>query len=153
MVALEPRDRRRVRLGLLPTFDAANYEELLTAAADGGSDLRSCSTAPPRRCTPRLHLQDGDPGRRAAEPHRHGGHDVRLPRRDGHRQRAGDQREETPYGKITLEQAMWYSSNTVFGQVGVQLGSDLLVQMATSFGFNEAIPSRPSPGHVPHARP
>ena len=44
------------------------------------------------------------------------------------------------YGKITLEQALWYSSNTVFGQVGVQLGSDLLVQMATSFGFNEAIP-------------
>ncbi len=35
---LEPRDRRRVRPGLLPTFDAANYEELLTAAADGGSD-------------------------------------------------------------------------------------------------------------------
>ena len=28
----------------------------------------------------------------------------------------------------------------MFGQVGVQLGSDLLVQMATSFGFNEAIP-------------
>lgn len=44
------------------------------------------------------------------------------------------------YGKITLEQAMWYSSNTVFGQVGVQLGSDLLVQMACSFGFNEDIP-------------
>ncbi|MFR1167940.1 MAG: penicillin-binding transpeptidase domain-containing protein [Adlercreutzia equolifaciens] len=44
------------------------------------------------------------------------------------------------YGKITLEQALWYSSNTVFGQVGVELGSDLLVQMATSFGFNEAIP-------------
>lgn len=35
---------------------------------------------------------------------------------------------------------MWYSSNTVFGQVGVQLGSDLLVQMACSFGFNEDIP-------------
>ena len=30
--------------------------------------------------------------------------------------------------------------NTVFGQVGVQLGSDLLVQMACSFGFNEDIP-------------
>ena len=44
------------------------------------------------------------------------------------------------YGKITLEQAMWYSSNTVFGQVGVQLGSDLLVQMACNFGFNEEIP-------------
>lgn len=44
------------------------------------------------------------------------------------------------YGKITLEQALWYSSNTVFGQVGVQLGSDLLVQMACSFGFNEDIP-------------
>ena len=30
--------------------------------------------------------------------------------------------------------------NTVFGQVGVQLASDLLVQMACSFGFNEDIP-------------
>lgn len=57
------------------------------------------------------------------------------------------------YGKITLEQALWYSSNTVFGQVGVELGSDLLVQMATSFGFNEAIPFDLPLATVLYARP
>ena len=30
------------------------------------------------------------------------------------------------------------SSNTVFGQVGVQLGADMLVERRRSFGFNEA---------------
>ncbi|MFR5827928.1 MAG: hypothetical protein ACLUE1_02080 [Adlercreutzia equolifaciens] len=35
----------------------------------------------------------------------------------------GDQREEALYGKSPWT-AMWYSSNTVFSQVGVQLGSD-----------------------------
>ncbi|MFR3452346.1 MAG: hypothetical protein ACLTSX_13140 [Collinsella sp.] len=53
-------------------------------------------------------------------------------RRDGHRQRAGDQREEALLRQDHPEQAMWYSSNTVFGQVGVQLGSDLIVQMAAA---------------------
>lgn len=43
---------------------------------------------------------------------------------------------EHDYGTITLAQAMALSSNTVFGQVGVQLGATKLVRTAEDFGFN-----------------
>ncbi|WP_165248041.1 FtsW/RodA/SpoVE family cell cycle protein [Adlercreutzia sp. ZJ141] len=48
--------------------------------------------------------------------------------------------EGESYGDITLEQATWYSSNTVFGQLGEQMGAEMLVEGADSFGFDENIP-------------
>ena len=44
--------------------------------------------------------------------------------------------DENDLGDITLEQATWYSSNTVYGQVGTQIGSNLLVRTAEQCGFN-----------------
>lgn len=44
------------------------------------------------------------------------------------------------YGPISLARATELSSNTVYGQLGVQIGPDLLVKTAESFGFNSAIP-------------
>lgn len=44
------------------------------------------------------------------------------------------------YGTITFEEAMIISSNTVFAQVGLRLGADLLVHYAQLYGFNEDIP-------------
>ena len=43
------------------------------------------------------------------------------------------------YGTITLERATELSSNTVFGQLGVQIGSRLLVEGAEAFGFNKEL--------------
>lgn len=43
------------------------------------------------------------------------------------------------YGTITLRKATEVSSNTVFGQVGDQIGPDLLVKTAEQFGFNDNI--------------
>ncbi len=43
------------------------------------------------------------------------------------------------YGEITLARATEVSSNTVFAQLGVQIGAQGLVLGADSFGFNEAI--------------
>jgi cell division protein FtsI/penicillin-binding protein 2/cell division protein FtsW (lipid II flippase) len=43
------------------------------------------------------------------------------------------------YGTLTLEQATALSSNTVFAQVGTEIGSDLLVSSAKSFGFNREL--------------
>ena len=42
-------------------------------------------------------------------------------------------------GNLTLEQATWYSSNTVYGQLGEQIGPQLLVSSAERFGFNNSI--------------
>ncbi|WP_165062754.1 FtsW/RodA/SpoVE family cell cycle protein [Adlercreutzia sp. ZJ154] len=43
------------------------------------------------------------------------------------------------YGNITLERAFEVSSNTAFGQLGVQIGADGLVAGADSFGFDAQI--------------
>lgn len=47
--------------------------------------------------------------------------------------------ESQAYGELTLEQATWYSSNTVYGQLGVEMGADMLVKGADKFGFDESI--------------
>lgn len=41
------------------------------------------------------------------------------------------------YGSITLARATELSSNTVFGQLGVQMGSEMLVEGAKKFGFGQ----------------
>lgn len=41
------------------------------------------------------------------------------------------------YGNLTLAQATELSSNTVFGQLGVQIGAKALVEGAEKFGFNQ----------------
>ena len=45
--------------------------------------------------------------------------------------------DDVGYGSITLAQATAVSSNTAFGQLGVEAGPDLLVKTAEAFGFNE----------------
>ncbi len=46
---------------------------------------------------------------------------------------------ENDLGEITLEQATIYSSNTVFGQLGAQMGADMLVNGANAFGFDQTL--------------
>ncbi len=141
VVAMNPETGAVYALASSPTYDAADYEALLTAAAEGdgndSSELYNRATqalyAPGstfKMVTLAAALQDG------------------IAKADTEYDSPGEMEignapvtnvKKRSYGKITLAQAMWYSSNTVFGQVGVQLGSDLLVNMACSFGFNEAI--------------
>ena len=58
---------------------------------------------------------------------------------DGNRQRSGRNFSKTHYGNITLARATWVSSNTVYGQLGVMLGAQRLVEGAEKFGFNRSI--------------
>lgn len=46
---------------------------------------------------------------------------------------------KTGYGEISLERATQVSSNTVFGQLGVEIGVDLLVKTSEQLGFNTSI--------------
>ncbi len=43
------------------------------------------------------------------------------------------------YGDITLARATELSANTVFGQLGTEIGADLLVSSSENFGFNQDI--------------
>lgn len=47
--------------------------------------------------------------------------------------------DENDLGQLTLEEATWYSSNTVYGQLGTQIGADLLVQTSEKAGFNDKL--------------
>ncbi|NTU89741.1 MAG: FtsW/RodA/SpoVE family cell cycle protein, partial [Actinobacteria bacterium] len=47
--------------------------------------------------------------------------------------------EETSHGDITLTQATAVSSNTVFGQVAVQIGAENLVKYSEKFGINDKL--------------
>ncbi len=47
--------------------------------------------------------------------------------------------EGKDYGEITLARATELSSNTVFGQLGVKMGAHMLVAGAEDFGFNQLI--------------
>ena len=140
VVAMNPETGAVYALASSPTFDAADYETLLTKAADNASDSSELFN----RATQALYapgstfkmvtlaaaLQDGIAQANSIYDSP-GEMDIGNAPVTNVKKRS--------YGKITLEQAMWYSSNTVFGQVGVQLGADLLVNMACSFGFNENI--------------
>ena len=140
VVALNPETGAVYALASSPTFDAANYEELLTAAADGGSDSSELFN----RATQALYA----PGSTfkmvtlAAALQNH------IATADTVYDSPGEMDignapvtnvKKRSYGKITLEQALWYSSNTVFGQLGVEMGADKLVAGAESFGFNKEI--------------
>ena len=46
---------------------------------------------------------------------------------------------DNDYGTISLARATEVSSNTVYGQLGVQIGAERLVSGAERFGFNESI--------------
>ena len=55
--------------------------------------------------------------------------------------------------QLTLEQAFTVSCNVVFGEVGLKLGANALVQQAEAFGFNQEIPFDVPfvTGHIPDA--
>jgi peptidoglycan glycosyltransferase len=56
-----------------------------------------------------------------------------------------------PSGRATLTDALKYSCNAAFGQVGMDLGDDALRAQAEKFGFNEAfeVPMRSVPSRFP----
>ena len=47
--------------------------------------------------------------------------------------------DSTNYGNLTLAKATQLSSNTVFGQLGAQMGASMLVDGAEKFGFDQEI--------------
>ena len=47
--------------------------------------------------------------------------------------------DEISYGTISLARATEVSSNTVYGQLGVEMGATTIVQIASKFGFGKTI--------------
>jgi len=136
-VVIDPKTGAMLGLASAPTYDAADFERLLSDAATNSSD----SSALFNRATQALYapgstfkivsltaaLEDGvatlDSTYDSPASIDIGNADVTNAR-------------DIAYGNITLARALEVSSNTVFGQVGEQLGAERLVTAAESFGFN-----------------
>lgn len=137
-VVMDPTTGEVLAMASSPTYDAADSEDILANAADSDSSellnrAISSVTGPGstfKSVTLLAALAEGTATEEttydASSPQEIGGADVTN---------YGD----VSYGNVTLKRAFEYSLNTVFGQLGVQLGSDKLVSWAEKFGFNEQI--------------
>ncbi len=134
-VVLNPKTGAVLALASSPTYDASDYETLL---ADSSSDaLYNRATQAlyaPGSTFKMLTLATALENNIATETTTYsspGSMDI------GGAQVYNYDRYD--YGTITLARATELSSNTVFGQVGDQIGSSLLVQSAVKYGFNSQV--------------
>lgn len=135
-VVTDPKSGAILAMASAPTFSASDFEEVLDAAAEGTDSSSLLNRATQSQYAPgstfkivtlATALENNianentvfdSPGKM-----RIGGGDV-------------TNFNENSLGPITLETATVYSSNTAFGQLGVQMGADMLVEGADKFGFD-----------------
>ena len=140
-VVLDPNTGAVLAMASSPTYDASQFAELLQAAAEGNA---ADDSAMLNRATLALYapgstfkmvslataLQDGvaTPDSVYNSP---GTMDIgNAPVTNF---------DSIDYGQITLRRATELSSNTVFGQLGVEMGAERLVKGAEAFEFNSSI--------------
>ena len=148
-VVIDPSTGAVLGMASAPTYDAADFEELLAQAGTSGTTgsgegASGDSSVFYNRATQALYAPGStfkivtlatalDDGAASEES---------LYDAPGEMEIGGGEVSnfnERDYGEITLERAFEVSSNTVFGQLGVQLGPNRLVDGAEGFGFNDSI--------------
>ncbi len=136
-IAMDPKTGAVLGLASAPTYDAADFEQLLNDASSNSSD----SSALFNRATQALYAPGStfkivtltaalESGVATTESVYNSPSSIEIGNADVTNAR------DIAYGDITLARAMEVSSNTVFGQVGDELGSDRLVAAADNFGFD-----------------
>ena len=142
-VVMDPETGAILALASSPTYDAADVEELIAQAAEQGGESSSSSELynratqalyPPgstfKMVTLATALEDG-----VADEDTIFDSPGQMDIGNAEVSNFGDY----SYGNITLARATHLSSNTVFGQLGVMMGAQRLVEGAERFGFNKQI--------------
>ena len=135
-IVMDPKSGAVLGLASAPTYDAADFEKLLADSATNASD----SSALFNRATQALYAPGStfkmitltaalEDGVATTETVYNSPASIDIGNADVTNAR------DIAYGNITLARAMEVSSNTVFGQVGDELGSERLVNAANAFGF------------------
>lgn len=136
-IAMAPKTGAVLGMASAPTYDAADFEQLLKDASSNSSD----SSALFNRATQALYAPGStfkivtltaaiESGVATIDSIYNSPSSIDIGNADVTNAR------DIAYGDITLARAMEVSSNTVFGQVGDELGADRLVAAADSFGFD-----------------
>jgi cell division protein FtsI/penicillin-binding protein 2/cell division protein FtsW (lipid II flippase) len=141
IVVMNPKTGAILACASSPTYDISDIEDLLAQAAEGNDDgsgrlvnravnalYAPGSTFKIVTLTSLLENGVADEDTTVSAP-------ASLDIGGGEVTNAGD----VGYGTITLKRATEVSSNTAFGQLGVELGADKLVATAESFGFNKEL--------------
>ncbi|MDO4502247.1 MAG: FtsW/RodA/SpoVE family cell cycle protein [Coriobacteriia bacterium] len=137
-VVVDPTTGAVLAMASSPTYDAADYEKLLDAAAKGSNDSSLYN-----RATQALYA----PGSTFKMLTLAAALEENVVREDTTFKAPGSLKignapvnnfGKTDYGKITVARATEVSSNTVYGQLGTLLGAQKLVDYAQTFGFNKA---------------
>ena len=135
-VVLDPKTGAVLGMASAPTYSAADFEQVLDAAAAGDESTALLNRATQSQYAPgstfkTVTLATALENKVADEDSVYdspgsldiGGAEV-------------TNFNENSLGPITLEQATIWSSNTVFGQLGVEMGANMLVEGADKFGFD-----------------
>ena len=133
-VVLDPETGAVLALASAPTYDAAGFEDLINTDQEGGALFNRATQAlyAPGSTFKIVTLATAIDNNIANEQSTYdspGSLEIGNAMVYNYDQNA--------MGNVTLEVATQWSSNTVYGQLGVQIGPQLLVQSSEAFGFNK----------------
>ncbi len=136
-VVMDPKTGAILAMASAPTYDAANFEQVIAAANADSSDSSLINRATGNLYAPGSTFKmvtlstalEDDVANESTTFSSPGTIDIGNA--------SVSNFNHMSYGTQTLEQATWWSANTVYGQLGVQMGADKLVEGAERFGFNQ----------------
>ena len=155
-VVMNPKTGKVLAMASSPTYDAADFASVLQSAADGGSEGLLVNRAIQPLYAPGSTFKTVTLAT-ALENNVSTENDIYYsPGTIEIGNSTVTNFDGNSLGYITLAQATIYSSNTVFGQLGVKMGAEMLVAGADAFGFDRDLDfdlpvtssNMPDPAHM-----
>ena len=139
VIVMDPETGAVLAMASSPTYDAADFESLLDAASKGSTDSSMYNRATSALYAPGSTFKivslaaalENDVATESTQFDSPGTMEI------GNAEVTNF--NKASYGTITLQRATEVSSNTVYGQLGVLMGPEVLVKTAEAFMFNRSI--------------
>ena len=136
-IVMDPKTGAILALASAPTYDAADFEQVIAQANSGTSETSLINRATGTLYAPGSTFKMVTLATAIEDDVASESTTFSSPGTITIGNASVSNFNKTSYGTQTLEQATWWSANTVYGQLGVQIGADKLVEGAERFGFNQ----------------